>query len=60
MKGDDELSLTERIVKNIGYIIEETRIPFHFHSSFSKAIPGSDIPLTVELHWNVIKENTES
>lgn len=55
-----DIEKAEQAVKNIGYTIEETRIPFHFHSSFSKAIPGSEIPLTVELHWNIIKENTSN
>ncbi len=55
---EQDLEKAEQAVKNIGYIIEETRIPFHFHSSFSKLIPGSNIPLTVELHWNIVKENT--
>ncbi len=53
-----DIEIAEQAVKKIGYIIEETRIPFHFHSSFSKLIPGSHIPLTVELHWNIVKENT--
>ena len=38
--------------------IEETRIPYHFHSSYSKPLPMSNIPLTVELHWHIVKENT--
>lgn len=56
----EDLKKAEQAVKNIGYIIEETRIPNHFHSSFSKLIPGSSIPLTVEIHWNVVKENTSN
>ncbi|MEH6949655.1 nucleotidyltransferase family protein [Bacillus sp. JJ634] len=47
-------------VKKLGYTIEETRIPYHFHFSFSKILPGSNIPLTVELHWDLLKENTSN
>ena len=46
---EEDLEKAELAVKNIGYIIEETRIPLHFHSSFSKPIPMSSIPLTVEV-----------
>lgn len=45
-------------VKKLGYTIEESRIPFHFHVNYSKWIPGSDIPIMVELHWNLVKEKT--
>ena len=60
MFTQQDIEIAEQAVKKIGYIIEETRIPFHFHSSFSKSIPGSNIPLTVEIHWNLVKENTSN
>lgn len=44
-------------VKSLGYI-EQERIPSHFHWSFSKPIPDSPIPLTIELHWDLMKEKT--
>ncbi|WP_246315631.1 nucleotidyltransferase family protein [Paenibacillus foliorum] len=45
-------------VKSLGYTIEEECVASHFHWSFSKRIPGSLIPLTVELHWDLLKANT--
>ncbi len=47
-------------VKSLGFEIESQPIPSHFHSSFSKKIPGSSIPLTVEIHWDVVKETTSN
>jgi hypothetical protein len=45
-------------VRSLGYTAEEERIPAHFHWSFSKTLPFSPVPLTVELHWGLLKENT--
>jgi hypothetical protein len=44
----------------LGYNQEAELIPFHFHRSFSKAFKDSPKPLTVELHWNVLKQNTSA
>ena len=53
-----DLNKAIEIIKNSGFIVEEEYIPGHFHCSFSKRIPGSTMPLVVELHWNIVKENT--
>ncbi|PHA03098.1 hypothetical protein COE51_01775 [Bacillus pseudomycoides] len=45
-------------IKSLGFTVEEEYIPSHFHCSFSKVLPGSTIPLTVEIHWDLLKENT--
>jgi hypothetical protein len=45
-------------VKSMGFTIEQEHIPSHFHWSFSKQLPNSSIPLTVELHWHLLKDNT--
>lgn len=45
-------------VKSLGYTFEQAFIPDHFHCSYSKLLPGSQIPLTVELHWDLLKSNT--
>lgn len=47
-------------VKSLGFQIEQEPIPSHFHLNFSKRIPGSVIPLTVEIHWNIVKETTSN
>lgn len=45
-------------IKQFGFTIEEKRIPGHFHCSYSKNLPGSPVPLTVELHWGIVVEKT--
>jgi hypothetical protein len=52
------LGHAKEIVKSLGFFKEEEDIAEHFHCSFSKVLPGSLIPLTVELHWHLLKENT--
>lgn len=47
-------------IKALGFQIEQEPIPSHFHLSFSKWIPGAVIPLTVEIHWNIVKETTSN
>ncbi|MDQ8737927.1 nucleotidyltransferase family protein [Paenibacillus sp. LHD-38] len=47
-------------VKALGFHIEQEQIPSHFHLCFSKRIPGAIIPLTVEIHWNIVKETTSN
>jgi hypothetical protein len=46
------------VVQSLGFTTEEDKIAEHFHCSFSKELPGSHIPLKVELHWNLLIENT--
>jgi hypothetical protein len=48
------------IVKSMGFDIEEVAFPDHFHSSFSKITPGSPVYITVEIHWNILKETTSN
>ncbi|MBM7651838.1 nucleotidyltransferase domain-containing protein [Neobacillus cucumis] len=47
-------------IKYLGFTVEEEQVPSHFHCSFSKKINGSYMPLVVELHWNIVKENTSN
>ncbi|MBT2657105.1 nucleotidyltransferase family protein [Bacillus sp. ISL-18] len=53
-----DLNRAIEIINNLGFTVEEEQVPGHFHCSFSKTIPGSTMPLVVELHWNIVKENT--
>ncbi|MEH7440351.1 nucleotidyltransferase family protein [Neobacillus drentensis] len=53
-----ELDQSIESIKSLGFTVEEEKIPGHFHCSFSKKLPGSTMPLVVELHWNIVKENT--
>jgi hypothetical protein len=52
------LEHAKEIVYSLGFSKEEENIAEHFHCSFSKELPDSPIPLTVELHWHLLKENT--
>ncbi|MEH7304664.1 nucleotidyltransferase family protein [Neobacillus drentensis] len=53
-----DINLAIETVKSLGFTVEEEQIPGHFHCSYSKKLPGSTIPLVVEIHWNLVKENT--
>jgi hypothetical protein len=50
----------KEIVKSLGFSIEEEAIEGHFHSSYSKVLPGSPIALVVELHWHLLVESSAS
>ncbi len=53
-----DLHLAIEVVISLGFAVEEEQIPGHFHCSFSKKLPTSTMPLVVEIHWNLVKENT--
>lgn len=55
-----DIEKTIEIVKSLGFIMEVEVIADHFHHSFGKVIPFSVIPLTVEIHWNIVKENSSN
>ncbi|WHX41440.1 nucleotidyltransferase family protein [Mesobacillus sp. AQ2] len=54
----DDVDATVKLVNQLGFTVEEEKIPGHFHCSYSKMLPGSKIPLVVELHWDLLKEST--
>jgi hypothetical protein len=56
----EDLNQAIESVKALGFSVEEEPIPGHFHCSFSKRLPHSPIPLVVELHWGLVKEETSS
>ncbi|WP_168733822.1 nucleotidyltransferase family protein [Metabacillus sediminilitoris] len=56
----EDLDKVIKTLKEIGYTIEEKNAPDHFHCSLSKEVSNSPIPLTVEIHWNILKENTSN
>ncbi|NWQ39138.1 nucleotidyltransferase family protein [Bacillus sp. EB106-08-02-XG196] len=53
-----DLNQSIESVKALGFSVEEEPISGHFHYSFSKKLPNSPIPLVVELHWGLVKEDT--
>ncbi|MCK1993426.1 nucleotidyltransferase family protein [Peribacillus muralis] len=54
----NDMEEAKNIVKRMGYAQKEKQVPNHFHTAFSKELPGSEIPLTVELHWDLLKKDT--
>ncbi|MCQ6277205.1 nucleotidyltransferase family protein [Bacillus sp. V3B] len=47
-------------VQELGFQVVGEEIEEHFHSSCSKVLPNSEIPLTVELHWDILPNNTST
>ncbi|WP_309121676.1 nucleotidyltransferase family protein [Paenibacillus sp.] len=47
-------------LRSLGFTIEGRRIEQHFHSAQAKPLPGSTVPLPVELHWSLLTERTSS
>lgn len=54
----DDLDNVIECAKKLGYTTEEESAPDHFHCSLSKELPGSQVPLIVEIHWDILKKNT--
>lgn len=54
----NDLKNAVECVKQLGFTTEQERDRFHFHWSFSKQLPGNRMPLTIELHWTLIKEHS--
>lgn len=54
----EDLKHVIECVKKLGFTEEEEAAPDHFHCSISKELPGSPVPLIVEIHWDVINKNT--
>ncbi len=47
-------------IKKLGFSFEEESLPGHFHCCLSKELPGSPVPLCVEIHWDIVKEDTSN
>jgi hypothetical protein len=55
-----DLEKAIELINTLGFSVEEEQIPGHFHCSYSKPVPHSNIPLVVEIHWSIVKENTSN
>ncbi|TCN22211.1 nucleotidyltransferase family protein [Mesobacillus foraminis] len=55
-----DLNNAVECIKSLGFDIEHAGIEDHFHTSFSKIQTWSKIPLTIEIHWNLLQESTAS
>ncbi|MFD0829816.1 nucleotidyltransferase family protein [Neobacillus sp. M.A.Huq-85] len=54
----EDLEKAIEVVNLLGFTVEGAPIPGHFHCSFSKVLPHSTMPLVIELHWSLVKQNT--
>ncbi|WHY75024.1 nucleotidyltransferase family protein [Fictibacillus enclensis] len=54
----DHVQKALECIQPLGFEMEEAPIPGHFHCSLSKKIPHSMIPLTIELHWDILRKDT--
>ncbi|MFV2047230.1 nucleotidyltransferase family protein [Metabacillus sp. YM-086] len=57
---EEQIDETIACIKKLGFIVEENNDEEHFHRTFSKTLPGSTIPLLIEIHWNIVRENTST
>ncbi|MGG4489203.1 nucleotidyltransferase family protein [Metabacillus idriensis] len=53
-----DIHTVDGLLRNSGFIYEDEGPKDHFHCSYRLDLPGSSIPLRVEIHWNLLKENT--
>ncbi|OIK15472.1 hypothetical protein BIV60_09395 [Bacillus sp. MUM 116] len=54
----EDLEKAIEVIHLLGFTVEEAPIPGHFHCSYSKKLPNSEMPLVVELHWSLVKQST--
>ncbi|WHY90964.1 nucleotidyltransferase family protein [Neobacillus cucumis] len=54
----EDLGKAIEVIHLLGFTVEEAPIPGHFHCSYSKKLPNSAMPLVVELHWSLVRQNT--
>ncbi|MCA0172887.1 nucleotidyltransferase family protein [Bacillus sp. RAR_GA_16] len=47
-------------IKKLGFSLEEEALLGHFHCSLIKELPGSPVPICVEVHWGILKEDTST
>lgn len=55
-----DLSAAIKLVNSLGYKSEKKNNERQLYLSFRRDLPGSEIPLRVELHWSIIREDTAS
>jgi Uncharacterised nucleotidyltransferase len=56
----EDLTTATNCIKNLGFLHEKNEVSSHFNCGFYKELPESPCPLSVELHWNLVNENTSS
>ncbi|MBT2257906.1 nucleotidyltransferase family protein [Priestia megaterium] len=56
----EDMEKAIRCIEELEYDTEGEYSSHHFHRSFGKAIPHSPVPLAIELHWDLLKEESSS
>ncbi|MGV3464799.1 MAG: nucleotidyltransferase domain-containing protein [Heyndrickxia sp.] len=54
----EDLESAIKCIEDLGFTYRPENFINHFHCCFSRKLSNSKIPLMVELHWNILKENT--
>ncbi|MFD1359120.1 nucleotidyltransferase family protein [Fictibacillus halophilus] len=56
----EDVNRAVECIKQLGFRTEKEEIEQHFHCGFYKEITNSPCPLAVELHWDLVKEDTSN
>ncbi|MEB4860660.1 nucleotidyltransferase family protein [Priestia megaterium] len=54
----EDMEKAKVCIQKLEYNVEGHCPSYHFHRTFSKIMPHSPVPLTVELHRDILRENT--
>lgn len=54
----EDMEKAKVCIQKLEYNLEGDWPSYHFHRTFSKMMPHSPVPLTVELHRHILRENT--
>ncbi|SDC94535.1 Uncharacterised nucleotidyltransferase [Priestia aryabhattai B8W22] len=56
----EDMEKAKMCIQKLEYNVEGDWPSYHFHRTFSKMMPHSPVPLTIELHRDILRENSSS
>ncbi|MGF9738182.1 nucleotidyltransferase family protein [Priestia megaterium] len=56
----EDMEKAKVCIQKLEYNVEGDWPSYHFHRTFSKMMPHSSVPLTIELHRDILRENSSS
>ncbi|UYP06762.1 nucleotidyltransferase family protein [Priestia megaterium] len=56
----EDMEKAKMCIQKLEYNVERDWPSYHFHRTFSKMMPHSPVPLTIELHRDILRENSSS
>ncbi|MFE4028267.1 nucleotidyltransferase family protein [Priestia sp. YIM B13551] len=56
----EDMERAKVCIQKLEYNVEGDWPSYHFHRTFSKMMPHSSVPLTIELHRDILRENSSS